>query len=181
MHQVVKEVEKINSKDNFIKLIDKYQNLVFSVCLKFTGDYFAAEDLTQETFLSAYQHWQEFDGQSEKAWLCRIAGNKCIDYRREAARRMVPTLDEEMPEKQSGQEDGPLQKILNREAVRELERCCEVLESPYRETAKAYFLEGKTAKEISENTGDGLKTVQTRIYRARELLKKCYGRERLTG
>lgn len=73
--------------ENFIRLIDAYQNLVFSICLKMTGDYFTAQDLAQETFISAYRHWEDFDGQSEKAWLCRIAGNKCIDYLKEAKRR----------------------------------------------------------------------------------------------
>ena len=41
-------MEKINSKETLIRLIDQYQNLIFSVCLKMTGDYFTAEDLTQE-------------------------------------------------------------------------------------------------------------------------------------
>ena len=61
-------------------LIDSYGNLVFSICYKMTSDYFASEDLSQETFLSAYKHLSEFDGQYEKAWICRIATNKCLDY-----------------------------------------------------------------------------------------------------
>ena len=44
------EVEKIDSKENLIRLVEQYQNLIFSICLKLTGDYFTAEDLTQETF-----------------------------------------------------------------------------------------------------------------------------------
>lgn len=76
-------------QEPFTQMVHKYQNLVFSICVKMTGDYFAAEDLTQETFLSAYRHKEEFDGKNEKAWLCRIASNKCIDYSRQAARRMV--------------------------------------------------------------------------------------------
>ena len=82
-------MEKIDSKENLTRLVNQYQNLIFSICLKITGDYFASEDLTQETFLSAYKHWEEFNGQAEKAWLCRIASNKSIDYCREAARRQM--------------------------------------------------------------------------------------------
>ena len=85
-----------------------------------TGDYFAAEDLAQETFISAYKHLNEFDGQSEKAWLCRIAGNKCIDYHRAAARRMVPTTEEDMPEEKLKSLEGPLQTVLNRQVMEEL-------------------------------------------------------------
>lgn len=169
----------IDSKDNFIRLIEQYSNLVFSICLKMTGDYFAAEDLAQETFISAYKHLDEFDGQSEKAWLCRIAGNKCIDYHRAAARRMVPTAEEEIPEETLKNEDTPLQTVLNRQVMEELQKCCEELQEPYKEVALMHFLEGQTAKEIAERTGIGLNTIQTRIYRAREKLKISYRKEML--
>ena len=46
--------------------IDTYDKLVFSICYKFTGDYFASEDLAQETFLSAYQKYASFDGENVK-------------------------------------------------------------------------------------------------------------------
>ncbi|MCR5319676.1 MAG: RNA polymerase sigma factor, partial [Lachnospiraceae bacterium] len=93
-----KEAGKINSRENFIRLVNQYQNLVFSICLKHTGDYFVAEDLAQETFLSAYAHMEDFDGEAEKAWICRIASNKSIDYLRQAARKSIPTAEEDMPE-----------------------------------------------------------------------------------
>ena len=93
--KAVKEVENIDVKENLIRLVQQYQNLIFSICLKLTGDYFTAEDLTQETFVLAYQHYEDFDGRDEKAWLCRIASNKCVDYQRAAARRMIPTTQED--------------------------------------------------------------------------------------
>ena len=58
-----------------------------------TSDYFASEDLAQETFLSVYRHLEEFDGRYEKAWVCRIATNKCLDYLQSAGRRNIPTAD----------------------------------------------------------------------------------------
>ena len=172
-------MEKIDSKENFIRLINQYQNLIFSICLKLTGDYFAAEDLTQETFISAFQHLEEFDGQAEKAWLCRIASNKSIDYCRAAARRMVPTLEEDMSGEEMVDRRDPLHNVLNQEIVEELQSCCNALPSQYREVALKHFMEGKTAKEISEQTGVGLNTIQTRIYRSREMLKKSFRKEML--
>ena len=172
-------MEKIDSKENFIRLINQYQNLIFSICLKLTGDYFAAEDLTQETFISAFRHWEEFDGQAQKAWLCRIASNKCMDYCRAAARRMIPTLEEDMSAEELVDIQDPLHKVLNQEIMEELQNCCEALPPQYREIALRYFRDGKTAKEISEQTGVGLNTIQTRIYRARELLKKSFRKEML--
>lgn len=172
-------MENIDSKDNFIRLIEQYRNLVFSICLKMTGDYFAAEDLAQETFIAAYKNLDKFDGQSESAWLCRIAANKCIDYHRASARKIIPTPEEEMPEGKLKVEDTLFQMMTNRQVMEELRRCCEELLSPYKETAVMHFVEGWTAKEISERTGVGINTVQTRIYRAREKLKLSYRKELL--
>lgn len=174
------EVGKIDSNENFIRLIDQYQNLIFSLCLKLTGDYFAAEDLTQDTFVAAYQHLGEFDGAAEKAWLCRIAGNKCIDYKKAAERRSQPTEDGELPQSNEGYAQGnePLQRVLNQELMKELKEYCSALPPPYGKIALLHFIEGRTAREISEQTGVGIKTVQTQIYRAREMLRKFYRKER---
>lgn len=171
-------MEKINEKENLIRLIKEYQNLVFSICLKLTKDYFVAEDLTQDTFLTAYQHLAEFDGKAEKAWLCRIASNKCIDYQKSAARRVIATAKEDIPEVASPSDNEPLQLVLNKEVMKEFESCLELLSTPYKEVAKQHFIEGKTAKEISTKTGIGIKTVQTQIYRSKELLKKSFRKEK---
>ena len=172
-------MEKIDSKENFIKLIQQYQNLVFSICLKLTGDYFAAEDLTQETFLSAYQHLNDFDGQAEKAWLCRIASNKCVDYLRAAARRAVPVAEEEMPETVDTTQEDPLGRVLNQELLAKLKTDCEALKPPYREISLKHYVEGKSAVEIAAESGDSVNTIKTRIYRAREMLQKTFGKEML--
>ena len=82
-----KEVDEIDSREYLSELVDKYQNLVFSICYKMTKDYFISQDLTQETYLSAFRRLGSFDGANEKAWICRIASNKCIDYIRSGAGR----------------------------------------------------------------------------------------------
>ena len=172
-------MEKIDAKDNLIRLVQQYQNLIFSICLKLTGDYFAAEDLTQETFILSYQHYKDFDGKDEKAWLCRIASNKCIDYQRAAARRIVPTIEEELPVEQLIDHNEPLQEVLNREVLKELEVSCNALSLPYNTIAYMHFVEGKTAKEIAEQSGENVHSVQTKIYRAREKLRKSIRKELL--
>ncbi len=170
---------KTDSKDKLIELMSTYKNLVFSVCLKLTGDYFAAEDITQETFISAYEHINEFDGTSEKAWLCRIASNKCIDYLRAAERRTVATSDDELSQTQELSRDGPLEQFVTADILETFRNRCDALSEPYRTPAKLYFEEGFTAKEISVRIGVPLKTVQSHIYRAREMLKKTIRKEDL--
>ncbi|WP_155828097.1 RNA polymerase sigma factor [Butyrivibrio sp. VCB2006] len=178
MTEVKYKVGKTDSRDKLIELMSSYKNLVFSVCLKMTGDYFTAEDIAQETFISAYEHLEEFDGTSEKAWLCRIASNKCIDYLKAAERRTSPALDEELAI-QEDLRDGPPEMFASRDVLNEVEEKCLSLPEGYGEIARLYFINSMTAKEISEKQGLPLKTVQTRIYRAREMLRKTVRKEDL--
>ncbi len=154
-------------------LIDTYQNLIFSICYKIVKDYFEAEDLAQETFLSAYKHLPTFDRQYEKAWLCRIATNKCLDFIKRADRHSIPTEDEYFLA-QKDKEPSPEENVLDLEVKRQLSERCNSLKSPYREIAFDYFYRELSAAEIAKNTGKNLKTVQTQIYRARAMLQKTY-------
>ena len=117
--------------------------------------------------------------EAEKAWLCRIASNKCIDYLRAADRQAVPTEEEKMPCLESPEREEPLRHVLNRELLEELQVCCNALSPPYRDVAIAYFLEGKTAKEIAAMSQTSINTVKTHIRRAREMLKNTYRKELL--
>ncbi len=161
----------MDSKERLTQMIEKYQHLIFSVCVKMTQDYFAAEDLTQDTFLAAFRHLDRFDGTNEKAWLCRIASNKCIDYMKQAERRSVPSTEEMLDLRSSG--DGePEKHMLEKDAWHELKIRCGSLSPPYDRIAAMYFLEGKKAAEIAGSTGKNIKTIQTQIYRARAMLRE---------
>lgn len=155
-------------------MIEKYQNLIFSICLKMTKDYFAAEDLTQETFLSAFRHVKNFDGQNEKAWICKIAVNKCLDYQKR--KNFIPS--ENFLLEQNPTNDGlPEKEYIEKETYQILEKNCKQLKPPYDEIALLYYIKEKKAEEIALCTGKNLKTVQTQIYRARGMLRKIYGKE----
>ena len=82
--------ERIDRAKQIAILLSDYQNLIFSLCYQMTQNYFEAEDLAQETFVAAYEHLDSFDGQHEKAWLCRIAMNKCLDFQRKNRRGAIP-------------------------------------------------------------------------------------------
>lgn len=177
-------------------LIDSYQHLVFSICYKMTADYFASEDLTQETFLSVYKHLGEFDGRYEKAWVCRIATNKCLDYLQSAGRRSIPTADlgfqsARAPDEGAASGTGtgvprdsgaagqtPESICLEKEVRETLLARCMSLKPPYDEIAKAYYYDELDAEEIARRRGAKKKTIQTQIYRARSLLRRMYEKEK---
>lgn len=160
------------------QLVDRYQDLVFTLCYRMVGNYFEAQDLTQETFLSAWRALPRFDGQHEKAWLCRIAANKCTDYLRRKKLQLLPEGEEALLLVPDETPD-PERQVLESEVQEALQSACETLKEPYRSAALAYFVEERSFQEIADDTGQNLKTVQTRVYRARAQLKKLLGKERV--
>lgn len=157
------------------ELIDTYQNLVFSVCLKITGNYFDAQDLTQDTFLSAFRNLAQFDGVNAKSWVCKIATNKSIDFIRAKSRGQLPTEDEFFSQVEDAG-DSPENAFLKKESKSIVLRICERLKPPYDEIARLYFYEEKTFHEIAQEQGKNEKTVQTQVYRAKAMLKKIMER-----
>lgn len=168
----------ITETEYFEYLIDTYGNLVYSICYKTCGNPFDAEDLTQEVFLSAYRNLEQFDRMYEKAWICKIASRKCLDFLKNASRRVLPTEDIylENAEEISSTED----TYLETEAMSSLLAACSHLKPPYDTVAKLHFYEERTASEIADMLHSNVKTIQTQIYRSKAMLKKLLQKEILT-
>lgn len=79
--------------------MQQYQKLIYTVCLQFVHEPHTAEDLTQDTFLSAYSAIDRCEPQYYKQWLVRVAANKCKDHLKSAWVRRVDTPgDDALPE-----------------------------------------------------------------------------------
>jgi RNA polymerase sigma-70 factor (ECF subfamily) len=78
---------------SFNQLVLLYQSLAYNVAYRILGDEDAANDATQDAFLSAYKAMRKFRGGSFKAWLLRIVTNKCYDQLRAKKRRPTTRFD----------------------------------------------------------------------------------------
>ena len=86
----------------FCGLMEQYERLVYTICYRLAGqDHHTAQDLAQDTFVSAYQHLDSCPQDNPKAWLARIATNKCKDHLRSAHTRRTRAMDHEALAQQS--------------------------------------------------------------------------------
>lgn len=75
--------------------MQQYQKLIYTVCLQFVHEPHTAEDLTQDTFLSAFSAIDRCEPQYYKQWLVRVAANKCKDHLKSALLPQQPAARQE--------------------------------------------------------------------------------------
>jgi RNA polymerase sigma-70 factor (ECF subfamily) len=166
----------------FNSLVERYQGAVFNLCLRLIGEKGAAEDATQEAFLSAYKSMARFDGGSFRSWLFRIAANESKDELRRRGRRPAESLhsrfeDDDTPfDVTDTTETAP--EYLERMAVGEaIGGALLALPFEQREAILLSDLHGYHYEEIAQMTGSNVGTVKSRIHRGRERLKVLLLRE----
>src|SRR5215469_6110756 len=76
----------------FRELIDPYRGELLAHCYRILGSLADAEDVLQEALLAAWRSLGRFDGRSLRAWLYRVATNRCLNYLRDESRRPQPAV-----------------------------------------------------------------------------------------
>ena len=166
-------------REAYRRLIEKYQGMVFTAIARIIGSRPEVEDLAQETFWQAYRSLGRFRGESRfSTWLLRIAANKAIDFcrrRREEERRRKGYEPE--VELIPGDDDAPERILLLNELKDRLYRHLDRLPPHYRQVLKRHYLDGFSYREMACEAGVPVKTIESRIYRARKLLRSLWSEE----
>ena len=158
----------------FESIVLEYQNLVFSVCLSIVINTHEAENMAQETFLTAYKSLSDFRGGSLKSWLCRIAVNKAIDCKRKQSRFVFSEFEESTEQVKTGVEESFERKECN-ERMRHI---VSGLPTGYASVIKAFYYDCLTVKEIARRMELPERTIETRLYRAKKLIRERWSNDR---
>ena len=160
----------------FEAMVRQYEKLVYTVCCQLVHDHQLAEDLSQETFVSAYLHMESCPPGAEKPWLCRIAVNKAKDHLKSAYNRRMAVTEapgDTAPALAAAQNVPSLEAECETRADAGLAReCIEGLEEPYRTVSVLYFMQEWPVEAIARQLGRMPKTVHTQLYRAKKMLRR---------
>ena len=168
--------------DAFSFLVEKYQDMVFGLCLKMLRNAEDAEELAQDSFVKAYRSLNTYKGTSKfSTWLYRIAYNSTISFMRK--RKMeVHSLDEQQI---SDEEESRIQQQLG-ELSKEhltgaLQKAIESLPGDDQVLITLFYYEEQRVEEIAQITGLSESNVKVKIHRARKkmhiLLKDIFQEE----
>jgi RNA polymerase sigma-70 factor, ECF subfamily len=152
-------------------LYARFGRPVFTMGLRLLGTREAAEELTQDVFLTAWRKAARFDPQRGRlsTWLMTIAHNLAVDRLRRETGVSRPTLVlvDEVPEVPGIDEEA---QLIERDAA--LRAIASLSEAEKRLIARTYF-RGLTAREIAEADGIPLGTVKTRLRSALIKVRKA--------
>ena len=163
--------------DAFEKLVQRHQTRLVGYLRGLTNTESDAEDLAQEAFLRAYRSLKGFRGTSSfRTWLYQIATNvfrNWLEKRRNQAPVNAGSIDApppgmDEPVEPMGEEN-PEARHLQRDAI---DRALAALPDDQREAVLLRDVEGFEYREIAEQLGVPLGTVESRIFRGRSRLKE---------
>jgi RNA polymerase sigma-70 factor (ECF subfamily) len=158
----------------FELIMRRYNQRLYRVARAILRDDGEAEDVMQDAYVRAYEHLGSFRGEARfSTWLTRIAVHEAL-ARTRRARRFAP-LDEHQQESDvmsSERTSRPDQQLLERELGELLDRAIDGLPEEFRLVFVLRVIEEMSGADTAEALGLPEQTVKTRLFRARERIKR---------
>jgi RNA polymerase sigma factor (sigma-70 family) len=144
-----------------------HDRAVFRVAAALLRDAREAEDVTQEVFLSYWQHGETVERPRE--WLLQVARNACINRLRRSGRVVLKEPDE-LPEQADGRDPG--WHYEQQELARELHALVETLPEPQRSLLVMFDMQGLDGATCARVLGLNINQVKVYLHRARRKLRE---------
>ncbi|MBK8099058.1 MAG: RNA polymerase sigma factor [Planctomycetes bacterium] len=152
-----------------------------SYAARMLGDAIAAEDVAQDAFLALYRHVNQVPPGAYRPWLFRVAHNLCLDQLRRRKFRLSLFRDLQKDDDQpfvpgDTQSQRPDQVLETREANAAIDDAIQQLPAKFRDAFLLCEVEGMSYEDASAVLGCPVKTVSTRLFRARQRFKSLVSR-----
>lgn len=167
--------------DAFNRLVLAFQDMAYNTAYRIMGESVAADDATQEAFISMYKKLHTYRGGSFKAWILRIVTNACYDELRRRQRHPVTPLepeddDGELIESPKWMEDTsptPDESMDQSELEGAIQHCLDGLDENFRTVVVLVDVSGEDYETVAGIIHKPMGTVKSRLARARQKLQDC--------
>lgn len=162
--------------DAFNRLVLAHQDSVYGFAFRMLGNGADADDATQDAFISAYEHIASLRGTVFRAWVMRIARNKCYDIMRRGARRRELSTDNDdsqLAETLRSSEASPAEQAMSAEMREAIQRCIGRLGEDQRAVVVLVDVMHHSYEEVAESVGTSIGTVKSRLSRGRRRVRDC--------
>lgn len=156
----------------FAVIVDRYKRQIYSITYSMTRNHADADDLSQDTFVKAYENLRKFkQGTNFRSWLCRIAVNSSIDHLRRRKHFSGEPLDDQV-ETLPDQNPDPQDNVESRELMENITAAVDSLPKSQRTVVILREMQGLGLKEIAGILDCSESTVRWRLHYARKKLQK---------
>ncbi|MEH7073032.1 sigma-70 family RNA polymerase sigma factor [Neobacillus drentensis] len=164
----------INGNDQaFRLLVEKYRNDVFRTIFAVLRDQKEAEDAAQEVFMKIYTALPHYQNQGFKTWITRIAVNHAIDVKRKQVSRREDIAEDLEQQLVAGTPKDSVEKeIIKLDRRRLVRKKLDELPENYRDVIYGFYIAEKSYQQMAEEQNVQVKTIETKLYRARNWMKK---------
>ena len=178
--QGVLESAQMGDVEAFARIVEVYQDQLFTLSFRFLSSAVEAQDAVQETFMRVYVNLPRYNGNYKfSTWIYRIATNVCIDRLRkrrveqslDAASDNADDLSGAMHERLASSSLTPEEVLLRGETCNEVQRALADLPTAYQTVLLLRYIQELSLQEISDILHVPVTTVKTRIHRGREAMK----------
>lgn len=171
--------------ERFEGYVSRLRRPIFSYVMRLVRDEHLAEDITQESFVRLYRELENIRDETASAWLYRVARNLVTDHSRKKKPVLFTVLkgkrasdDEEGSDQPefAGKESDPLDGSFDNELQSLIHQALDRMSAKLREPLILCDMEKLTYEQAAGVLGCSVKTVSSRLHRAREFLAGCLER-----
>jgi len=167
---VLVEKARLGDRQAYGELVLRFQGSVYATALSRLHDATEAQELTQDVFVHAMRKLAQLrDARCFAGWLRQITIRMAIN--RLTRHGLVHVSDQEMLENTAGRTATPLEDLERTEARRKVHAGLQHLKALDRETLEAFYIRGRTLKQMSREFETPVGTIKRRLHVARLRLK----------
>lgn len=158
----------------FAELVSRYQNFVFTITLRYTGNREDAEEVAQDIFVKAYRSLADFRGASKfSTWLYTIVTTSCISFLRKK-KLETQSLDNERVYEQAVNQNSAFEanQIEQKSKMLMVNEAIKLLSPDDAKIITLFYKGEQSLEEIGQIMGMEPNTVKVRLHRARQKLKE---------
>jgi len=166
-------IDKVLKGDDgkFSILIDRYKDLIFTLCYRIIKDKENAEEAAQDTFLKTYKSLAKFKGESKfSSWIYRIAYNTSLDKLKQLKRQITTISTVDVNELNIGNIESTLDILESIELKDQIKNSIKKLNSEDAFILTLYYYDNLSMQEIAKITGHKANSIKVKIHRSRQKL-----------
>lgn len=159
--------DSVRTEKDIEQTVETYGNSLYRLCFFMLKNKSDSEDAVQDVIIKYIESSKQFDSEEhKKAWLLRVANNRCRDMLRFRIRHTSEELPDLADYTQNDEDSGILSALMK-------------VPEKYRSVLILYYVEEYKVREIAGIMGKGESAIKMRLKKGRELLSDIYRKEYL--